>query len=432
MKAVVMEKKKRICVVLCDDGTFKKIQGDYGIGDTIQVSEADFIKDKKKVSAFRKNMPIFSSVAAAAALLFGIGYYETNTACSYVTLDASPSIEYTLNRLDKVIKIAALNEEAQPIIETLTHQGVKYNSIGDAIDMTVQVLRDNDYLTDDNSEIIIDVVADGNRTEKLTKQVENSQTASDGTLSLSLSKSDKEDRASANGSGISTGMYKAYKEGKAVATDKASSVTSASPAEASTAASVQKSEKPVVYLPIPAPVYEEPEPEEDYASNDSVVEEKEKQVAKAEPAPKPTPKKKPKPADPAATASSSDQSEEASATDSSKDVANADAENSSDSANSSSEASTGEAPAQTGSDESGNGGSEAVTPPTDGSSETPAPVDDPNENEDETTPPPSEESADPVPEPPMPPAPEVPSEGDENGYIPPAPGPEDDVPENHE
>ncbi len=215
MKAVVMEGKKKICVVLCEDGTFRKIRGVHKVGDTIEVKSSDFITAESCSTTLRKSLPILSGIAAAAVLTMGVGYYETSVACSYVTLDATPSIEYTLNRLDKVIKIEALNEEAQPIIETLTHQGVKYNSISDAIDMTVEVLRANDYLTDDTNEIIIDVVSESDsRSEKLSKQVEKSAAGSDSSLSLSLLKSDKEDRASAKGSGISTGQFKVIKDGR--------------------------------------------------------------------------------------------------------------------------------------------------------------------------------------------------------------------------
>lgn len=290
MKAVVMEGKKKIFVVLCEDGTFRKIRGAYKVGDTIEVKASDFITEESKVTSLKRCLPILSGVAAAAVLVTSISYYETAVACSYVTLDATPSIEYTLNRLDKVIKVEALNEEAEPIIETLTHQGVKYNSIGDAIDMTVEVLRANDYLGDENNEIIIDVVSESNgRQEKLSKQVEKSLAGSDSSLSLSLLKSDKEDRASAKGSGISTGQFKAIKEGK-IKESAPGSTASTSGTNASPAASTAKKQVAAV---TPPPPQSDEAPTTDAASSAEYTPPSQASASPA-PASKPSKKKKKK------------------------------------------------------------------------------------------------------------------------------------------
>lgn len=322
MKAVVMEGKKRICVVLCEDGTFRKIRGSYKVGDTIEVRISDFITAESASNSLKKSFPLLYGFAAAAALTLGVGYYETSVACSYVTLDATPSIEYTLNRLDKVIKVEALNEEAQPIIETLTHQGVKYNSINDAIDMTVEVLRANDYLTEENNEILIDVVSEsGNRSEKLSNQVKNSAAGADSSLSLSVLKSDKEDRASAKGSGISTGQFRAIKEGRASlgsTVGAGSGVASTSPATASPAGNSAK--KPVATKPTPATSSDNSQASE--AANTPAYTPSAQASASPAPAPKPSRKKKKK-ASEASTSPSSDTEVAAASTDKSGDASSA-------------------------------------------------------------------------------------------------------------
>ena len=389
MKAVVMEGKKKICVVLCEDGTFRKIRGSYKVGDTIEVKTSDFITEESNITNLKRCLPILSGVAAAAVLVTSIGYYETAVACSYVTLDATPSIEYTLNRLDKVIKVEALNEEAQPIIETLTHQGVKYNSIGDAIDMTVEVLRANDYLSDENNEIIIDVVSESEgRSEKLSKQVEKSQAGRDSSLSLSLLKSDKEDRASAKGSGISTGQFKAIKEGKSK-TDSPSNAVTASNAGTVASSAASTAKKPVaVYTPAPAPSEETPTNDATSASAYTPPSQ-----ASASPAPvaKPSKKKKKKAVD----ETTAGDTEVAAATEGSNDAA---------STATSSEASK---------DNSGEGASapaEVAEAPTAGSTENPAPVAEPETPQEEPTAPSepgtgdSGETPEPAPPAPQPPA----------------------------
>ncbi|WP_026517812.1 anti-sigma factor domain-containing protein [Butyrivibrio sp. MC2021] len=388
MKAVVMEGKKRICVVLCEDGTFRKIRGNYSVGETIEVKASDFITEESNMAMLKKSLPILSGLAAAAVLVTSVGYYETAVACSYVTLDATPSIEYTLNRLDKVIKVEALNEEAQPIIETLTHQGVKYNSIGDAIDMTVEVLRANDYLSEDSNEIIIDVVSESDgRQEKLSKQVEKSLAGSDTTLNISLLKSDKEDRASAKGSGISTGQFKAMKEGKIKESTPAGGSASNSGTVASSAASTIK-KQPVT--PPPVPSTSDDSQTSDSASSSAYTPPSQASTPSA-PASKPHKKKKKK----AASEGNSGDTEVAAATEGSNESA---------SSGSSSEAgkeNSGEASTTPGENtEAPTGGS---TSPDPAPTEQPTPTEDPTPSED-----PGTGGSEETPEPPAPPAPPAP------------------------
>ncbi len=414
MKAVVMEGKKKICVVLCEDGTFRKIRGAYKVGDTIEVKASDFITEESNIANLKRCLPILSGVAAAAVLVTSIGYYETAVACSYVTLDATPSIEYTLNRLDKVIKVEALNEEAEPIIETLTHQGVKYNSIGDAIDMTVEVLRANDYLGDENNEIIIDVVSESDgRQEKLSKQVEKSLAGSDSSLSLSVLKSDKEDRASAKGSGISTGQFKAIKEGKIKENAPSGSTASTSGTNASSAASTAKKQVAAV---TPPPPQSDEAPTNDAASS---AEYTPPSQASASPAPASNPskkKKKKKTTDEAATGDT----EVAAATEGSNETA------------------TGSASSEAGKDNSGEAAStpgENAEAPSGGSTEpAPAPAEPtpPQEDPGTTDEPGSGDTGETPPEPTPPPTPTVPVDPEP---VPQEPDPTDEptlpeIPEN--
>jgi hypothetical protein len=59
MKAVVMSKAGKLNIVLCDDGTFRKIKGSYEIGQTLEVRKSDFIQPRK-ISAGA----VFSGLAA--------------------------------------------------------------------------------------------------------------------------------------------------------------------------------------------------------------------------------------------------------------------------------------------------------------------------------------------------------------------------------
>ena len=121
MKAVVLEIRKNEAAVLCKDGQIVKIRRkDLTVGETIEISAAEICPDKKTV--VYKQLRKYGTVAAAAAILLGFGgnhIYNTALACSYVSLDINPSIEYTLNRQDRVLDVTAVNEDAEEIVAQL-------------------------------------------------------------------------------------------------------------------------------------------------------------------------------------------------------------------------------------------------------------------------------------------------------------------------
>ena len=215
MHAIVMEKKKRICAVLCDDGCFRKIAGNFDVGQEISViadsPTACHIRGKKNrhQSIYR----LFLPYAAAALIIIaaGLSYmYETALAYSYVTVDVNPSIEYTLNRLNRVINVTALNDDATSIVENL-NSSIKNKSLSDALSETVAVLQENNYLLGDDASILIDVVPGSERSySDLSGDI--SEAFDDSNISLCLLESDIDSRQEAIGSGMSTGRFEAMKQ----------------------------------------------------------------------------------------------------------------------------------------------------------------------------------------------------------------------------
>lgn len=204
MKAVVMEKSGKINIVLCSDGVFRKVKGDYEIGQTLHLNSSDFIGANRY-----SNLAILSGLAASVAVFFGGLFYETSLPCAYVTLDAEPSIEYSLNRLNRILDVKALNESAEPIVETLKKDGIKNDSLTEAINMTVVVLKENDYLSDNENEVVIGVVSnDEKRRQQLAGEVENSDVSNDKAISVSVLHTEKEERVAAISNGVSAGKYK--------------------------------------------------------------------------------------------------------------------------------------------------------------------------------------------------------------------------------
>lgn len=215
MHAIVMEKKKRICAVLCDDGCFRKIAGNFDVGQEISVIADSpttcHIRGKKNrhQSIYR----LFLPYAAAALIIIaaGLSYmYETALAYSYVTVDVNPSIEYTLNRLNRVINVTALNDDAAEVVDALS-DSLKNKSLSDALSETVAVLQENNYLLGDDASILIDVVPGSERSySDLSGDI--TEAFDDSNISLCLLESDIASRQEAIGTGMSTGRFEAMKQ----------------------------------------------------------------------------------------------------------------------------------------------------------------------------------------------------------------------------
>lgn len=215
MHAIVMEKKKRICAVLCDDGCFRKIAGNFDVGQEISVIADSpttcHIRGKK--NRHQSMYRLFLPYAAAALIIIaaGLSYmYETALAYSYVTVDVNPSIEYTLNRLNRVINVTALNDDAAEVVDTLS-DSLKNKSLSDALSETVAVLQENNYLLGDDASILIDVVPGSERSySDLSGDI--TEAFDDSNISLCLLESDIASRQEAINSGMSTGRFEAMKQ----------------------------------------------------------------------------------------------------------------------------------------------------------------------------------------------------------------------------
>ena len=215
MHAIVMEKKKRICAVLCDDGCFRKIAGNFDVGQEISVIADSpttcHIRGKK--NRHQSMYRLFLPYAAAALIIIaaGLSYmYETALAYSYVTVDVNPSIEYTLNRLNRVINVTALNDDAAEVVDALS-DSLKNKSLSDALSETVAVLQENNYLLGDDASILIDVVPGSERSySDLSGDI--SEAFDDSNISLCLLESNIASRQEAIDSGMSTGRLEAMKQ----------------------------------------------------------------------------------------------------------------------------------------------------------------------------------------------------------------------------
>ena len=140
MKAVIVELKDKYAAVLSDDGRVTKIvNNNYCLGQEIEM--------KVNSSKFRtrKLLAIASSMTAVFCL-FGIGAYAYYTPYYYVSLDVNPSIEYSVNRFEKVIGVNGVNADGK---EILTQLNLQNKGIDEAIKETVKQIEKEGYFTSD-------------------------------------------------------------------------------------------------------------------------------------------------------------------------------------------------------------------------------------------------------------------------------------------
>ena len=215
MKAVVLEIRKNEAAVLCGNGQIVKIRKkNLAVGDTIEISDAEICPDRKTV--IYKKLRQYGAVAAAVAILLGFGgnhVYNTAIACSYVSLDINPSIEYALNRQDCVLEVTAVNDDAEEIVEQLKEEGIKKKSVSEAMQMTAELLRENGYITDEETDYILVSVTSGDdkRSADLEKKVtgafDDMNKNDEDNIHLTVTESTVSERKEARDLGISTGRY---------------------------------------------------------------------------------------------------------------------------------------------------------------------------------------------------------------------------------
>lgn len=101
-------------------------------------------------------------------LLVVIGYiFLNNRVVSTINLDINPSIEISLDKEDKVIKVKALNNDAKSIVS----KEYKNKTIDKTFELLVKKLIDNNYINNNNLDIILYI--DGTiKTEDVTKKIE--------------------------------------------------------------------------------------------------------------------------------------------------------------------------------------------------------------------------------------------------------------------
>ena len=166
MRSVVVELKNNKAAVLKPDGSVDIISNkNYTVGQLLDLPE----KSRSKITVFMGKYAR-QTAAAAVFLILSTGLLTANTyAFTTVTMDINPSLSYSLNAFDKVIKMEALNEDGQDIVDAVGNE-VKWQKLDKAVSITLNGLESADYIGEE-TDAVFTVGSHFPRHERLEKEI---------------------------------------------------------------------------------------------------------------------------------------------------------------------------------------------------------------------------------------------------------------------
>ncbi|MDF2907516.1 MAG: hypothetical protein K0R34_2837 [Herbinix sp.] len=166
MKAVVVEIKNNKAAVLSDNGCVVTVKNNgYKIGQVIHMIDKN-VKLTKKVAVF--------AASAAAFVLLGTGAWAYATPYSYVSVDVNPSIEYTVNRFDRVLTVKAVNDDGKEILQEINLNDLENQTIEAALLSTIEQITVAGYFTGTTEGGIVITTAseDGDKADELATDLQ--------------------------------------------------------------------------------------------------------------------------------------------------------------------------------------------------------------------------------------------------------------------
>jgi hypothetical protein len=140
VKAVIVEIKNKHAAALYDDGSIVRVANqNYEIGQVV------YLKNESN-NRFKQKMVAMAVVVAAVVSTAGATAYAYNDPYSYVSLDVNPSIAYTVNRFDKVLKADGINEDGKKVLSNIELKG---KNINDAVRETLNEISNEGFFMDD-------------------------------------------------------------------------------------------------------------------------------------------------------------------------------------------------------------------------------------------------------------------------------------------
>lgn len=154
MKAVIVEIRGERAAALLEDGRFISIPDNaYSVGQEITLVQRK-TASKSRAASFRRRI---AAIAASAVLVCvaGGGGLVYATPYGTVSMDVNPSIEYTINRFDRVLRVTGMNEDGQAVLDTMDKRQLLNRKIDQALSATVSQLEAEGYWKDEENVVVL-------------------------------------------------------------------------------------------------------------------------------------------------------------------------------------------------------------------------------------------------------------------------------------
>ena len=148
MKAVILDITGNEATAMTSGGDIIGIRNrDYDIGQEITLRKA-----RGRSSAITTITGIAAAAAAVAIVTGGFTYLRPY---GVVSLDVNPSIEYTINRFDRVLKVNGVNEDGESILAQIDTKSLINKNIENAIDDTIDRIEAEGYISDADENYVV-------------------------------------------------------------------------------------------------------------------------------------------------------------------------------------------------------------------------------------------------------------------------------------
>lgn len=183
---------------------FDQIQAE----ETLKRTTKDYLRQRIRQtqthrSGFRRYL--LPAMACFLFVLLGVGGYRLYfTPISVISIDINPSVEWNINRFDKIISVKNYNEDGEKLSETLDVTNKNYQ---EALNMLVSNSAVKEYLAQDEYLSITVVVEDEAQNDQMLQAV---RSCTSGIRNAHCSSADYSELEAAHETGLSCGKYHAY------------------------------------------------------------------------------------------------------------------------------------------------------------------------------------------------------------------------------
>jgi hypothetical protein len=188
--ACIVELRGRYAAALTSDGQFVRIRNHgFSVGQTVRLTK------RQAMPAQRRQLRALTAVAAGLLFLVLGGFKGYQTPVGVVSLDVNPSIEYSINLFDRVLSVRGVNEDGEVLLEQMDESLLTNQPIGDAVEQTIDALRDSGYLEleSENDVVLAASSYSTQHAERLAQQLKGRVARADLTiLSFSVSREEVE------------------------------------------------------------------------------------------------------------------------------------------------------------------------------------------------------------------------------------------------